>query len=144
MRDGACLAIDSSGLIAILCDEPERAEFNTKLAEYPRRIISAANLLETRIVLFRRGGDAQIALLGELLLRARIEAVAVNLDMVDLAFDAFRRFGKGVGRPGVLNFGDCFAYALAKVENAPLLFKGNDFAHTDVVPALPLPSRDEN
>ena len=130
------MVIDSSAVLAILQDEPERSAFNALIAAADTRLLSAASLVELSIVLEARfGADGQ----GDLdlfLSTAEIEIVAVDRDQAELARGAFSRYGKGRHRAG-LNFGDCFAYALAKRAGAPLLFKGNDFTHTDLQPACP-------
>ena len=90
--------------------------------------LSAGTLLETRIVAERDGGSAELEELLEVL---GVEIVSVDARQADLAFDGFRRFGKG-RHPAALNLGDLFAYALARALGEPLLFKGDDFVHTDV------------
>ena len=125
------LAIDTSALVAILTKEPEGATFKTVMLNYSLLVMSAASLLEARMVLHGR----HPALHGELdalVVEMCIEIEPVTVSQSDLAFEAFRRYGKGTGHKAGLNFGDCFAYALAIERNAPLLFKGDDFLHTDV------------
>ena len=123
--------IDSSALIAILQDEPERPVFVRKLAQDPVRLISAANWLETAIVIDDRFGEAGARDLKLLLIEAAVEIVPVTAAQAELARAAYRRFGRG-NHPARLNFGDCFAYALARETGEPLLFKGNDFGQTDI------------
>jgi ribonuclease VapC len=94
-------------------------------------LLSAANLLEASMVIESRKGDAGGHELDLLLYRARIEVVAVDQDQAEIARLAWRRFGKG-RHPAGLNYGDCFAYALAKSRRAPLLFTGTDFTQTDI------------
>ena len=132
--------IDTSAVLAILQDEPERTAFNARIAAADTRLLSAASLVELSIVLEARfGADGQ----GDLDLflgTAEIEIVAVDRDQAELARRAFSRYGKGRHRAG-LNFGDCFSYALAKGAGVPLLFKGNDFSYTDLESAWnPLPA----
>ena len=98
-------------------------------------MISAVNLLETQIVLYRRLGAGGLVALDAFLLKSDLQVAAVTAGTVDLAFDAFRRFAKGGGHPAQLNFGDCFAYALARERDCPLLFTGQDFSNTDIRPA---------
>jgi len=129
------IVIDTSALIAIMGDERERRVFNELIDAESGPCISAANLLETRMVLFARSGDAAALALDAYLLRSGITVVEVSPRVGDIAFDAYRRFGRGTGHPANLNFGDCFSYALAKFLDVPLLFKGDDFAQTDIVPA---------
>lgn len=129
------IVVDTSAIVAVLQDEPEGARFLACLNGADQVIVSAANLLETRMVLYPRNP----ALLDKLMtllftLNARVEPVTATQS--DIAFDAFRRYGKGNGHRAGLNFGDCFAYALARERGAALLFKGDDFVHTDVVSAV--------
>ncbi|MEB3185579.1 MAG: type II toxin-antitoxin system VapC family toxin [Cyanobacteriota bacterium] len=130
------MVIDTSAVLAILQDEPERSAFNARIAAAETRLLSAATLAELSIVLEARfGADGQ----GDLdlfLSTAEIEIVAVDREQAELARSAFSSYGKGRHRAG-LNFGDCFAYALARRAGFPLLFKGNDFTHTDLQPACP-------
>ncbi len=127
------IAVDTSAFIAILQDEPECAHFLACLDNANQVIVSAASLLEARMVLYPCN-PALLDKLSALLftLNARIEPVTATQS--DIAFEAFRRFGKGTRHKAGLNFGDCFGYALAIERNAPLLFKGDDFIHTDVKP----------
>ena len=126
------LVVDSSALLAILLDEPERAAFRRLLLDHEARI-SAGTLIETlRVVQLALGPEA-LAGVDVLLDTIGAEIVAVDADQVDAARQGMLRFGKGRGEePAVLNFGDLFAYALAKRLGLPLLFKGDDFARTDV------------
>jgi ribonuclease VapC len=129
------VVLDTSALVAMLLGEPERDQFIAALAEAEDPLISAGTLLEASIVLQSKLGDGGLADLDELLATAGVRCVAVDLAQVHAARDAFARFGKGRDAAG-LNYGDCFAYALAKVAQAPLLFKGDDFGRTDVVVAI--------
>jgi len=128
------MVIDTSALLAILEDEPERHAFNAALAGAPVRRLSAANYVEACIVIQARRGAAAVDHLTALIARAGIEIVAVDGEQAVAAADAYRRFGKGQHTAG-LNYGDLFAYALARTTGEPLLFKGEDFARTDVLPA---------
>lgn len=130
------MVLDASALLAILLDEPERRSFTTAIEAAPRRIISAASLLECALVVEARRGEPAGRELDLLIHRGGVAVVAVDADQVDVARSAWRRYGKG-RHPAGLNFGDCFAYALASVTGEPLLFRGDDFAQTDLVPALP-------
>ena len=125
------MVLDTSALLAILCGEPERQQFIKLLTADPTRLLSAANFLETGIVLENRSGDAAGRDFDLFLYRAAITVVPVDRDQAELARRAYRRFGKG-RHPAALNYGDCFAYALSKSSGEPLLFKGDDFARTDV------------
>ncbi|MGZ9021351.1 MAG: type II toxin-antitoxin system VapC family toxin, partial [Rhodoplanes sp.] len=120
------MVIDSSALVAILLDEPERQRFEDAIQSDTSRLVSAMTKLEASIVLFGRSGRPLLDELDRLL--ARIAATIVPFDdhQSEIARDAFARFGKGRHRAG-LNFGDCAAYALGIAEAEPLLFKGTDF-----------------
>lgn len=128
------MVLDSSAVLAILFDEAERPAFTASIERDPRRLISAANLLEAALVVEARRGEAAGRELDLLLHRAEVQIISVDAEQVEIARAAWRRFGKG-RHPAALNFGDCFAYALAAVTSEPLLFKGADFGHTDVASA---------
>jgi ribonuclease VapC len=130
------IVLDTSALLAILTDEPERRAFNEAIDQAPTRLLSAATLLETKMVLFSRYGGAGVNALDAFVLRAEIRIEPVTAGQAEIAFDAFRRYGRGTGHAAHLNYGDCFSYALARENAAPLLFKGGDFGHTDVETAL--------
>ncbi len=125
------MVVDTSALIAILRDEPERAEFVDLLASADDPLISAATLVEASIVMAAKVGDDGIADLDQLLQIAGVRCVAVDADQASAARDAWARYGKGRS-PAGLNFGDCLSYALAATTDRPLLFKGDDFAKTDI------------
>ncbi len=125
------VVIDTSALLAILLGEPERGKFLQLLSESETRLLSAANALETAIVVESRRGDAAGRELDLFLHRTRIEIVAVDAEQFSIARFAWRKFGKG-RHPAALNFGDCFAYALTKTSSEPLLAKGEDFRRTDL------------
>jgi ribonuclease VapC len=129
------MVIDSSALVAILCNEPEADRLEAAIEADPVRLISPGSLLETSIVIEARFGEAGGRELDLLLLKAQVEIVAFDEEQANLARDAYRRFGKG-RHPAGLNFGDCFAYALAVARGEPVLFKGDDFAKTDLRDAL--------
>ncbi len=129
------MVIDSSALLAILQDEPGRRELVEAIESADRRCLSVVNLVEASIVLETRRGPDAGRLLDSLVERAGIEVVGVDLEQGALARRAFARYGKGRHSAG-LNFGDCFAYALAQALGDSLLFKGHDFSQTDVAPAL--------
>lgn len=125
------MIVDSSAVLAILFGEPDaRRHAAAIMAAYPCRI-SVANVLEAAIGVKRRGGDMAAHDLDMLLERAEIELVPVTVEHLKAARRAWRRFGKG-NHPAALNFGDCFAYALAKTTGGPLLFKGEDLPQTDI------------
>jgi ribonuclease VapC len=129
------MVVDSSAIVAVLEDEPERPSFARALARANDPLISAATLLESSIVMHRRSGDRGIEDLDDLLLSAGVRVAAVDVAQVHAARDAWLRYGKGRS-PAGLNFGDCFSYALAQATGRPLLYKGDDFARTDVASAV--------
>ncbi|MGH8611299.1 MAG: type II toxin-antitoxin system VapC family toxin [Gammaproteobacteria bacterium] len=130
------MVIDTSALLAILQDEPERRLFNEAIEAAESRVISAASFVETSIVIESRYGAEGQRDLDLFLGRAEIELVAVDSEQAHVARGAFSHFGKGRHKAG-LNYGDCFSYALAKVRGEPLLYKGDDFSQTDVTPFVP-------
>ncbi len=129
------MVADTSALLAILLNEPESAVFAAAIEAADVRLVSAATVLELSLVLESRFGEAGGRELDLLLHRAEFDIVPVDAEQVELGRGAFRRFGKG-RHPAGLNFGDCFAYALAVSLGEPLLFKGEDFRRTDVASAL--------
>lgn len=130
------MVIDTSALVAILYDEAERAPFAEAIAGDPRRLVSAASVLETSIVVESQRGEPAGRELDLLIRRIKATVVEVDEDQIELARAAWRRYGKG-RHPAGLNFGDCFSYALARHEGEPLLFKGSDFSQTDVEAVRP-------
>jgi ribonuclease VapC len=128
--------VDTSAIIATIADEDDCDRFRQVMREAESLEISSVTVLETRIVLFSRLGIAAVDLFNEFLEKSGIQVVAFDGEMASAAFEAFRRFGKGQGHPAQLNIVDCAAYALAMVRSQPLLLKGDDFAHTDIRPAL--------
>ena len=129
------MIVDTSAILAVLLREPDAQSFEEAIAAVSTRRMSVANLLEASIVAERRGGAAAGDDLDRILERFGIEPVPVTTDQLTAARRAWRRFGKG-NHPAGLNFGDCFAYALAETTGDPLLFKGGDFSLTDAVAAL--------
>ena len=127
------MIIDTSALLAILQDEPERRGFNEAIEMADSRRVSAAAFVEASIVIESRFGADGLRALDLFMERAGIEVMPVDVEQARAAREGFMRFGKGRHAAG-LNFGDCFPYALARVLGEPLLFKGADFARTDVVP----------
>ncbi len=125
------MVLDTSALLAILLDEPERGSFAQLIEEAERRLLSVASFVEISIILESRFGAEGVRALDRLLSTAAIEMVAVDSAQGMAAREAFRQFGKG-RHPAGLNFGDCFSYALARCLREPLLFKGSDFSQTDV------------
>jgi ribonuclease VapC len=129
------MVIDTSALLAIFLAEPERKALLDLITRAETRYISAANVFETGIVLEARRGEAAGREFDLFLHDAKLEVVPADLEQVEVARVAWRKYGKGRHRSG-LNFGDCFAYALAKVTGESILFKGHDFVHTDIPPAI--------
>ena len=138
------MVIDSSAIIAVLLDEANAADIARAIESNSQRLLSAANLPEASIVIESRKGEAGGRELDLLIYRAAIEIVAVDQEQAELARIAWRRFGKG-RHPAGLNYGDCFANALARTRQLPLLFQGDDFSRTDIdiVPLLSAPTRPE-
>jgi ribonuclease VapC len=130
------MVLDSSAILAILFDEPPRQAFTICIERDPRRLMSAANVLESALVAEARRGEPAGRELDLLLHRAEVQIMPVDSEQVELARSAWRRFGKG-RHPASLNFGDCFAYALAAVSGEPLLCTGEDFPRSDVATVDP-------
>jgi ribonuclease VapC len=129
------IVIDTSAVLAILNDEPQRRSFNEVIEKAEGCLISAASFVETSIVLEARKGYEGIRDFDLFIAQAGIKMSEVDAEQAEIARAAFRKFGKG-RHAANLNFGDCFSYALAKANGLPLLFKGNDFSQTDVELAM--------
>jgi len=129
------MIIDTSAIIAILTDEPERLAFNEAIERADSCLMSAASFVEASIVIESSRGYDGLRDFDLFLASTGIEIVPVDVEQARIAREAFRRFGKG-RHPASLNYGDCFSYALAKDTNQPLLFKGKDFAATDLQRAI--------
>ena len=127
------MVIDTSALVAIFQNEPERRAFNEAIEAAETRSISMASFVETSIIIESRYGPDGMRDFELFISKAKISLVSVDTEQATIARDAFRHYGKG-RHPAGLNFGDCFAYALAKALDEPLLFKGDDFTQTDIVP----------
>jgi ribonuclease VapC len=127
--------IDTSAVLAILFAEEDAERYASAIAEAGVRLMSAANYLEAGIVIDNQIGPSAGRQFDALISRAEIRIEAVTREHADLARQAYLDYGKG-NHPARLNFGDCFAYALSKHTDHPLLFKGDDFSKTDIVPAL--------
>lgn len=125
------MVIDTSAIVAIALNEPDAAELEVRIADDPVRLISAATVLEATIVLETRLGDAGGREFDLWLLKIGAEIVPVDAEQAGAARRAWRRYGKG-RHAAALNYGDCFSYALAHTRGEPLLFKGEDFAKTDL------------
>ena len=130
------MIVDSSAIIAVLFDEPDAQRYAAALQGAVHRRLSVANALEAFIVAERRGSAAAGDDLDRFFERFGIELEPVTAEQLAAARRAWRRFGRGNHPAAALNFGDCFAYALAEATGEPLLFKGADFALTDVAAAL--------
>lgn len=129
------MVIDTSAFVAILTGEPERRRFIKSIEAAESRLVSAATFVETSIVIESRYGSDGLYDLDLFLVKADAEIVPVDVEQAHAARRAFGRFGKRRHRAG-LNYGDCFSYALASLRSEPLLFKGDDFPHTDVTVAI--------
>jgi ribonuclease VapC len=125
------MVIDTSALVAIFLGEPERKLFLEHILQAETKLISAANSLETGIVLEARRGESAGREFDLFVVRANLEVVPLDAEQAEIARSAWRKYGKGRHAAG-LNFGDCFAYALAKSSGEKLLAKGEDFRFTDV------------
>ena len=124
--------IDTSAVVAVLQDEPERPAFNAAVGAAARRLMSTASFVETSMVIEARFGARGIRDLDLWLRKALVRFVDVDINQAHIARRAFQSFGKGRHR-AALNFGDCFAYAAAVATGEALLFKGDDFGRTDVL-----------
>lgn len=130
------LVVDTSVLIAILNREPEGRDFAAACHSADTLLISAGTMHEVNCVVIRNDLSDGIARLGLLVERLQLAIVPFDLEQLAAARVAYVRYGRGTEHPAGLNMGDCFAYALARTRNLPLLFKGDDFVHTDIEPAL--------
>ena len=130
------MIIDTSAIIAILRDEPDAMSFARAIAEATNRRVSAVNFVESAVVIDASHDPIATRRFDDFVKEANISVESVTADQAQIARAAYRDFGKGSSHPAGLNFGDCFAYALAKTLAEPLLFKGSDFAHTDIVSTL--------
>lgn len=125
------MVLDTSAILAILFGEPEKEVIAELISQDPTHLLSAGTALELMIVIEARKGPSGGRELDLLLHRAKIDIVPFDAEQAEIARSAWRQYGKGNHTAG-LNFGDCFAYALAKTSGEPLLFKGNDFNQTDI------------
>ncbi|GAB4133520.1 MAG: type II toxin-antitoxin system VapC family toxin [Acidobacteriota bacterium] len=129
------MILDTSALVAILFGEPDADRYLEAIHSAERCLVSAGTFLELSVVLARQAGPAAPVQCDLFFRRAGISIAPFTAEQAYIARQAFHDYGKG-RHPAGLNFGDCFAYGLAKVTGEPLLFKGDDFRKTDVVPAL--------
>jgi ribonuclease VapC len=125
------MVLDTSAILAILQNEPERRKFNEAIETAETRSLSTASFVECSMILESRYGADGVRDLDLFIAKAQVSLVSVDEEQADLARRAFRKYGKG-RHPAGLNFGDCFSYALARSLDEPLLFKGNDFSQTDI------------
>jgi ribonuclease VapC len=128
--------IDSSAIVAIVRDEPDAAALTETMLRAGRLRMSAATYLETSIVVEARRDPVTARVVDNILSRFGVEFEAFTPEHAEIARAAYRDFGKGSGHPARLNFGDCISYALATATGEPLLYKGDDFTHTDIRSAL--------
>ncbi len=126
------MVLDTSALLAILLAEPEANAMVRAVAAAERRLVGAPTWVEASAVMTARKGSSGEVALDALMDRLEVEVVPLSVAAGRLARLAYSRFGKGVGDPAVLNFGDCLSYGVAVAEREPLLFKGDDFVQTDV------------
>jgi ribonuclease VapC len=132
----AQVIVDTSALIAITRAEADASRYTSAIERTSRVSISAANLLEASIVADRAADPVASRIFDQIVRDSGLVVEPVTAEHARIAREAYRDFGKGSGHPARLNFGDCFAYALAKERDEPLLYKGDDFVHTDVRSAL--------
>lgn len=130
------MIIDTSAIVAILRHEPEAGSCANAIAGTTSRRVSAVNYVEAAVVIDGSRDPVASRRFDDLFREAQLVIEPVTESQARIAREAYRDFGKGSGHPAGLNFGDCFAYALAKVTGEPILFKGDDFRHTDLTPVL--------
>jgi ribonuclease VapC len=130
------MIIDTSAIVAILRDEPEALACAKAIASTGSRRVSAVNYVEAAVVIDGSRSPVASRRFDDLFREAQLVVESVTEAQARIARDAYRDFGKGTGHRARLNFGDCFAYALAKEMGEAILFKGDDFNHTDLTPAL--------
>ena len=126
------MVIDTSAIVAILFAEAEASRMVSAIAAAPRKLLGAATVVEASAIMVAKKGPAGEIALDALLERLELEIVPVTAEAGAHARSAYRRFGKGVGSPAVLNYGDCLSYGVSRQLGEPLLFKGEDFGRTDV------------
>jgi ribonuclease VapC len=131
------IVVDTSAIVAIVFAETERATFLEAIQQADRALVSAVSVVEARMVIHGRRGQRAVILANDLLQLPSFEVVPPSAAETEAAYSAFVTYGKGSGHPAGLNFGDLFSYALAKIRGLPLLYKGNDFTHTDLRSVLP-------
>jgi ribonuclease VapC len=130
------MIVDTSAIVAILRDEPEARSFADAIAGADSRRVSAVNFVEAAAVIDAGRNPVTSRRFDDFFKEAQFIVEPVTVEQARIAREAYRDFGKGSGHPAKLNFGDCFAYALARATGEPILFKGDDFRHTDLAPAI--------
>ena len=130
------MIVDTSAIVAVLRDEPDAESFAHAIASAEIRRVSAVNYVEAAAVIDGSRNPIASRRFDDFFREASFTIEAVTAGQALIAREAYKDFSKGSGHPAQLNFGDCFAYALAKAMSEPILFKGQDFIHTDVTPAL--------
>lgn len=130
------MIVDTSAIVAILRDEPDAESFANAIANARLRRVSAVNYVEAAAVIDGSRNPVASRKFDDFFREASFSVEAVSFEQARIAREAYKDFGKGSGHAAQLNFGDCFAYALAKAMNEPILFKGRDFKHTDLTSAL--------
>ena len=130
------IVVDTSALVVIAFAEPEREAFLQAIKTASKALVGTVSVVETRMVVHGRRGQRAVIVVDDLLRLPMFELVAPGQSEADSAYAAFVAYGKGSGHPAGLNFGDVFSYALAKMQGLPLLYKGDDFAHTDIASAM--------
>jgi ribonuclease VapC len=130
------MIVDTSAIVAILRNEPDAESFAMAIAKAKTRRVSAVNYVEAAAVIDGSGNPIASRRFDDFFREASFSVEAVTAEQARIAREAHRDFGKGSGHPARLNFGDCFAYALAKATSEPILFKGSEFKHTDLAPVL--------
>lgn len=118
--------------MSLVLDEPDWERIGQVLSDSMLNRVSAGNWIELSAVLTRRGDPALDARFARMVRNLRLQVAPVTVEQAHIGHDAYRRYGRGSGHAAYLNFGDCFAYALSRDSGEPLLFKGDDFVHTDV------------
>jgi ribonuclease VapC len=129
------MIVDSSAMVAVIKREPDWLSLSERMDSADRLHISAASYLETAIVLDGLRNPARSAELDDLIEEIGMVIEPVTVEQAKIARQAYRDYGKGSGHPANLNFGDCFSYALAREKREPMLWKGDDFGHTEIRPA---------
>ncbi|BDC49480.1 VapC ribonuclease [Bryobacterales bacterium F-183] len=130
------MIVDASAIVAICKQEPDAQLYADAIEANPPARISAVSYVEAAVIVDRSRDPEDRVRFDLLIQAAELELVAVLPEHAKSAREAYRKYGKGSGHPAQLNFGDCFSYALAKLTGEPLLYKGNDFLHTDISSAI--------